>query len=61
MSKDNYRQIEFSRFETSQKLAILLLEHKDIHNYTPEELANKFIEYTKIIDTIISSADFTEE
>ena len=59
MSSENYRNIEFSRFMTSQKLALLLLEHKDLSKYSPEELAEEFVEVTTKIDRIISTANFS--
>lgn len=40
-------------------LALLLLEHKDLSKYSPEELAEEFVEVTTKIDRIISTANFS--
>ena len=60
MSERNYSQVEFSRFVTSQRLAMLLLSQKDLSNCTPEKLANDFVEVTRKIDTVISNASFED-
>ena len=60
MGERNYRQVEFSRFVTSQRLAMLLLSQKDLSNCTPEKLADDFVEVTRKIDSIISNASFED-
>lgn len=52
--------IDYSRFEDSKRLAMLLLSKKNIENYTPEELADDFIEYTNIILSKIEDINFSE-
>lgn len=58
MSNKNQVTVEFSRFEMSQKLAFLLLQHKNLSGYTPEKLAEEFVEIVSKIDKIISDANF---